>query len=138
MEIRLNIKTDKLSIPGTIIKVLKLLKISNVEYEILDKKSRYVKPDRHSIEDITLKVFKYNKIPIESIDDKTRKREIVECRQIAHYFSKKYTKKSLAVIGLKIGKKDHATVLHSCKTVNDLIDTDIEFRNKIKQIEKLL
>ena len=58
---------------------------------------------------------------------KTRK-NIVQARQLAMYFSKQLTKSSLANIGAQCGEKDHATVLHACKTVNNLSDTDKTFR----------
>lgn len=74
----------------------------------------------------------------EAITSKTRKREIVQARQIAMYFAKGMTKLSLATIGSQIGGKDHATVLHACKTVNNLIDTDRQFKGYIDEIEKKL
>lgn len=78
----------------------------------------------------------YFNIPIDSLQLKTRKREILQARQIAMYFSKLLTKSSLASIGAQIGNKDHATVLHACKTVNNLYDTDKFFRNDVDEIEK--
>jgi chromosomal replication initiator protein len=54
------------------------------------------------------------------------------------FFSKSLTKASLATIGTQIGGKDHATVLHACKTVNNLIETDKRFRIQIDEIEKKL
>jgi chromosomal replication initiator protein len=54
------------------------------------------------------------------------------------FFSKTLTKSSLASIGAQIGRKDHATVLHACKTVNNLIDTDKQFRHDVEEIEKRL
>ena len=75
---------------------------------------------------------------MELLQSKTRKREIVQARQVAMYFSKSLTKSSLATIGAQIGGKDHATVLHACKTVNNLLDTDKHFRNQIEDIEKKL
>lgn len=80
----------------------------------------------------------YFNVPIEMMQSNTRKREIVQARQIAMYFSKKLTKESLATIGNKIGDKDHATVLHSCKTVNNLIETDKRFRAQMDEIENQL
>jgi hypothetical protein len=50
------------------------------------------------------------------------------------YFSKRYTKSSLSTIGTYIGGKDHATVLHACKTVNNLKDTDKHFREQVERI----
>ena len=52
---------------------------------------------------------------IPTLQSKTRKRHIVQARQLAMFFAKKYTKASLASIGSQIGKRDHATVLHACK-----------------------
>ncbi len=72
------------------------------------------------------------------LQSKTRKREIVQARQVAMFFSKSMTKSSLATIGSQIGGKDHATVLHACKTVNNLIETDKRFRLQVDEIEKKL
>jgi chromosomal replication initiator protein len=83
-------------------------------------------------------VCDYFNMPPEVINSKTRKREIVQARQIAMFFAKSLTKSSLATIGSQIGGKDHATVLHACKTVNNLIDTDKRFRGFIDEIEKKL
>lgn len=68
----------------------------------------------------------------------TRKREIVEPRQIAMYFAKKLTGMHLASIGQRMGDFDHATVLHACRTVRNLSETDKSFRVKIKEIGMML
>lgn len=91
-----------------------------------------------SIDYIQKVVCNYYDIGIDALQSKTRKREIVQARQVAMYFSKNLTKSSLATIGAQIGGKDHATVLHACKTVNNLIDTDKQFKNQIEDIEKKL
>jgi chromosomal replication initiator protein len=91
-----------------------------------------------SIEYISKVVCDYFNMPVESLQAKTRKREIVQARQITMYFSKNLTKYSLASIGAQIGNKDHATVLHACKTVNNLKDTDKNFRQYVEDIEKKL
>ncbi len=89
-----------------------------------------------SIDYIQKVVCDYFDLPIELLKSKTRKREVVQARQIAMYFAKKMTKSSLANIGMHCGGKDHATVLHACKTVNNLIDTDKRFRGYITDLEK--
>ncbi|MEA1878955.1 MAG: helix-turn-helix domain-containing protein, partial [Bacteroidota bacterium] len=91
-----------------------------------------------SIDYIQKVVSDYFSIPVDLMHSKTRKREIVQARQIAMYFSKILTKSSLATIGSQIGGKDHATVLHACKTVNNLSETDKRFRVFIEDIEKKL
>lgn len=83
-------------------------------------------------------VCDYFNMPIDSLQTKTRKREVVQARQIAMYFSKNLTKNSLSAIGSLIGSKDHATVLHACKTVNNLLDTDRQFKMDVEEIEKRL
>ena len=89
-----------------------------------------------SIDFIQKVVSDYFDLPLELMKSKTRKREVVQARQIAMYFSKNLTKASLANIGAHLGGKDHATVLHACRTVNNLIETDKRFRNYIEDIEK--
>ncbi len=91
---------------------------------------------RISVNHVKSIVCKYYNISIEEIDFKTRKREIVKARQIAMYFCKALTKTSLATIGHLIGKKDHATVIHACKTVNDLLETDNTFRAELIEIKE--
>jgi chromosomal replication initiator protein len=91
-----------------------------------------------SVDYIQKVVCDYFNLSPDLLQSKTRKREIVQARQIAMYFSKSLTKSSLASIGALIGGKDHATVLHACKTVNNLMDTDKRFKNQIETIEKKL
>ena len=105
--------------------------------EMIDKLIKNTKREV-SIDYIQKVVCNYFDIGVEMIQSKTRKREIVQARQVAMYFSKNLTKSSLATIGSQIGGKDHATVLHACKTVNNLMDTDRQFRNQIEDIEKKL
>ena len=87
-----------------------------------------------SIDYIQKVVCDYFDMPLELLKSKTRKREVVQARQIAMYFSKCFTKSSLATIGLHCGGKDHATVLHACRTVNNLMDTDKRFKNYIEEL----
>ena len=68
---------------------------------------------------------------------KTRKVEFCRPRQVAMYFYRLHTKYSLARIGMIFGK-DHATVLHSCETINNLIDTEKEFALKIGEMNDFI
>jgi len=104
---------------------------------IIDKLVKNTKREL-SIDYIQKVVCDHFSLPIDVLQAKTRKREIVQARQIAMYFSKTLTKASLASIGSQIGNKDHATVLHACKTVNNLIDTDRGFKTQIDEIDKKL
>lgn len=91
-----------------------------------------------SIDYIQKVVCDYFDMPIELLKSKTRKREIVQARQLAMYFSKQLTKNSLASIGAQCGNKDHATVLHACRTVNNLTETDKRFRTYVEDLRKKL
>jgi chromosomal replication initiator protein len=106
----------------------------------IDMINKIVKQNKHeiTIDYIQKIVCDYFNMPVDSLHSKTRKREVVQARQIAMFFSKSLTKSSLASIGSQIGHKDHATVLHACKTVNNLIDTDKQFKYDIEEIEKRL
>jgi len=105
--------------------------------EMIDKLIKSTKREI-SIDYIQKVVCNYYNIGLEQLQSRTRKREIVQARQVAMYFSKTLTKSSLATIGSQIGGKDHATVLHACKTVNNLIETDKRFRLQVDEIEKKL
>jgi chromosomal replication initiation ATPase DnaA len=52
-----------------------------------------------------------------------KKREITNARQMSMKLSKEFTPHSLGAIGKEHGGRDHATVLHACKTIDNLIDT---------------
>jgi len=95
-------------------------------------------PKNLSIEFIKYTVCQYFSMPIEYIDIATRKREVVQARQIAMYFAKFKTKESLRVIGLLTGGKDHATAIYAVRQVLNLIDTDKRYKAQIDEIEKLL
>ena len=89
-----------------------------------------------SIEYIVNVVCNHLNIPTEEFYSKSKKREMVQARQLAMHFAKKYTKCSLATIGQQCGGKDHATVIHALKTVSNLLETDKQFRTLATEIEK--
>ncbi len=89
-----------------------------------------------SIDYIQKVVSDYFEMDVATLQSKTRKRHIVQARQLAMFFAKKFTKASLASIGSQIGKRDHATVLHACKTVDNLAETDKQFRKYIDDLSK--
>lgn len=91
-----------------------------------------------SIDFIQKVVSDYFEMPIELMKSKTRKREVVQARQIAMYYAKSLTKSSLATIGMQCGGKDHATVLHACRTVNNLMETDKRFKGYIDELDRLI
>jgi chromosomal replication initiator protein len=103
--------------------------------QMIDK---FVKNTVHeiSIDYIQKVVCDYFELQLETLKSKTRKREVVQARQLAMYFSKNMTKSSLSAIGAHCGGKDHATVLHACRTVNNLMETDKKFKGYINDLQK--
>lgn len=83
-------------------------------------------------------VCDYFNITRDDMLSRTRKRNIVQARQIAMYMSRNLINCSLSAIGAETGGKDHATVLHACTTVADLMATDKAFKQYVSDIEKTL
>lgn len=76
-------------------------------------------PSRINLEGLLFVVSKKSDIPIEALKRKTRKREIVESRQIYFKAAKQMTKSSLSAIG-RLVRLDHSTVIHGIKVVNNV------------------
>ncbi|MDY5813481.1 MAG: chromosomal replication initiator protein DnaA [Bacteroides sp.] len=90
------------------------------------------------IESILEAVCEQYKLDSSAIHTKSRKREVVVARQVAMYLAKKHTDLSTSKIGKFIGDKDHATVLHACKTIKGQIEVDKELKNEVDRIEAQL
>jgi len=138
-----SITTNVRELEGALISLLAQSSLNRKEITIDLAKNMLDKFVKNTVREVSIDyiqkvVCDYFDIPIEVMKSKTRKREIVQCRQLAMYFSKQMTKNSLAMIGKHCGNKDHATVLHACKTVNNLADTDKRFKGYISDIEKKL
>ena len=92
-----------------------------------------------NIDKVQRTVCDYFNITREEMLSKSRKRQIVQARQIAMFLSRNLISNcSLATIGSEIGGKDHATVLHACTTVSDLMSTDKVFKKYVTDIETML
>ncbi|WPP53708.1 chromosomal replication initiator protein DnaA [Catalinimonas niigatensis] len=87
------------------------------------------------IQKTTSKQFNIN---LEELKSKTRKKEVVTARQVAMYLSKEYTKHSLKVIGYHFGGRDHATVIHAVKCVQDMIENNPHVAEDIRSIKTKL
>lgn len=136
-----HISTNIRELEGIFLSLLAQSTINNKEITLDLAKDTVDKLVKNTQQDISIDFIKktvceYFNIPLDQLKSKTRKREIVQSRQVAMFFAKSYTKNSLATIGAQIGGKDHATVLHACKTVNNLIETDKRFKRYISDIEK--
>ena len=138
-----NINSNVRELEGAIISLIAQSSFNKAEITLdlaKDVINKFVKNNRRevSIDYIQKVVSDYFQMDIETLQSKTRKRHIVQARQIAMYFAKKFTKASLASIGTQIGRRDHATVLHACKTVDNLSFTDKQFRKYVEDLNQRL
>ena len=136
-----NIKTNIRELEGAIISLIAQASFTRKEVtlelaqQIVEKFVKNTKREV-SIDYIQKVVSDYFEMDVATLQSKTRKRHIVQARQLAMFFAKKFTKASLASIGSQIGKRDHATVLHACKTVENLAETDKQFRKYKEDLDK--
>lgn len=91
-----------------------------------------------TIDSILDLVADHFELDVDTIKSNSRKRQIVMARQLAMYFVKQHTDHSLKTIGKEFGGRDHSTVIYSCRTVNDLIDSDNSFKFMVEELDKKL
>jgi chromosomal replication initiator protein len=93
---------------------------------------------RISIEDIQKHVATHYNIKVSDMHSARRSRAVARPRQVAMYLSKKLTSKSLPEIGRKFGGKDHTTVMHAVKRIEELMAADSEMARDVELIERIV
>ena len=93
---------------------------------------------RITVQKIKDTVSDFYSVKKDLIQSSSRKREIVQARQVTMFFIKKHTELSLSQIGVQVGNRSHATVLHACNTVKNYYEFDKSFRSDLEEIEKIL
>jgi chromosomal replication initiator protein len=91
-----------------------------------------------TVEDIQKRVADRYNIRVSDMSSSRRLRTVARPRQIAMYLAKQLTPRSLSEIGRKFGGKDHTTVMHAVKKVEELIKTDSEFADDVKLLTRIL
>ena len=91
-----------------------------------------------NIDNIQKTVASFFHISLQEMLSQRRSRSLARPRQIAMYLSKKFTSKSLPDIGRKFSNRDHTTVIHAVKKINELIEKDESIKNNIIEIKKQL
>jgi chromosomal replication initiator protein len=91
-----------------------------------------------SLEDILTRTCHYFSIDREDVLSSTRKAPVVLARQVVMYLAQQHTRLSTTKIGAFVGKRGHATVLHSCQAVSQRLQADDSFRERIEELEGLL
>jgi chromosomal replication initiator protein len=138
-----NVKSNIRELEGSLIRLLahSTLHGRDIDLDLAREVLRdLIKETRVSlgVEQIQQIVCEYFSIPEDLVRARTRKREVVQARQVAMYFSKQFTKHSLKTIGLHFGGRDHSTVIHANQSVENQIDTDHKFRGIIEEIRRKL
>lgn len=138
-----NISDSVRDLEGVVISIMAHATIYNreIDLELAQRIVRKVVKSENktvTIDDIINVVCKHFSLDIATIHTKSRKREVVQARQVAMYLAKNYTDFSTSKIGALIGKKDHATVLHACKTIKELQEVDKTLRAEIEEIQATL
>lgn len=137
------VDTNVRELEGTIISIManathKNRKIDiELAQEVMDKIVGSKKAEL-SIANVKKAVTSYFGITAERLMSNTRKREIVQARQIAMYLCRSLINLPLETIGKEMGGKNHATVLYACNTVTDLMESNNSFRTYVKDLEKAL
>lgn len=93
---------------------------------------------RVRIEDILRIVSRHYKVPRNDLLSSRRSRDVVRPRQIAMYLAKALTSRSLPEIGRRFGGRDHTTVLHSVRKVEQMIKDDAELGQEIELLKRML
>lgn len=99
------------------------------------KRSSIIKDDRKKAEVIKRVVCSYLGLQQILIISRGRKGHIVEARQMAMYFIRKYTRLSLKQTGMEFGGLDHSTVIHAVHSVNNTLSYDKLYIRKLKDVE---
>jgi chromosomal replication initiator protein len=136
-----NINSNVRELEGALISLLAQSSLNRREIDLdLAKKvlRNFIKSSSKeiTIDTIQRMVCEYFDVSYDKLLQKTRKREIVQARQITMYLAKAFTKNSLKTIGEHFGGRDHTTVIHSCQTVKDLMDTDTVFRENVLELQQ--
>lgn len=101
--------------------------------EVISKFVDYVS-NEITVEFIQKIVASYYNIPVEKLKEKTRKKLFVTARKLSMYLAKQLCNKSLVSIGEYFGNRDHSTVIHAIKSVEEMLQQDERFKNLVSDL----
>ena len=91
-----------------------------------------------NIEEIQKKVSQHFNVKMSDMSSARRSRTIARPRQVAMYLSKNLTSRSLPEIGRRFGNRDHTTVIHAVRKVEELRDKDVSFDEDVQLLIRML
>ena len=101
---------------------------------------RFVEKTEHTItiDDVKQCVCDYFNMKMTQLDSRTRTQKIAYARQLAMFLSNQFTGKSHVQIGLNIGNRNHATVIHAIKQIKDMMEVDEQARQDVAELQNIL
>ncbi len=139
-----NIQGDIRTLEGALVNLLALSSLKKEDINlglaklVLEKHVGKNKINQINVQEIIKTVSKFLKVKEKEIVGKGRSMDVAFARQVTMFIAKKIINTSLANIGKQIGNRDHSTVIHACKTIEQKIKTDPSLKNKIDTIENKL
>lgn len=106
--------------------------------EVVENSIQVFDEEKLSVEIIEEEVCRYYHLDKNTLHSRSKKQEVARARQVAMFLSKKHTDKSYAYIGEVMGNRNHATVIHACKLVEQSLDLDKALNNDVQKIESAL
>ena len=139
-----HIKNNIRELESTIIRILAYSSLSNKEID--EKLVKKVVKERLgkrflaeiTLEDVVRRVSEVTTISEKDIVGQSRKKEFVEARQITAYISREILGASLSSIGIYLGGRDHTTILHACKNIEEKIKSEKRMKHKVESIKNEL
>jgi len=140
----IHIKNNIRELESTIIRILAYSSLSNKEID--EKLVKKVVKERLgkrflaeiTIEDVIRRVSEITSINEKDIVGQSRKKELVEARQITAYLSREILGASLSNIGMYLGGRDHTTILHACKNIEEKIKSVKRMKHQVESIRSEL
>lgn len=134
-----SVKTNVRTLEGALVRLIAHSNLHNRRIDLAFTKEILTdlvdhKPAPLDIEEIKRIVANYYRLDVDLLSAKTRRREVVQARQIAMYCCKQFTQQSLKTIGLRFGGRDHSTVIHACRCVEDRKSVEPGFGEEMEHV----
>ena len=112
--------------------------IDNKKLEEIINETIQISPKNITTQEVIRTVAEFFEVPVSDLIDRSRKKEVVEPRQIAMYLLRDILKLSFHNIGEKLGKRDHTTAIHACEKIAKDLSQSPQLGQKILLIKERL
>jgi len=137
-----NVKSNIRELEGLLIRLLAYSSLMKVDIDIvlakkvLREAGMAEKKSVLSIEDIQKAVCEVYSVNLDSLVGKLRTKEVAEARMVAMYLARENTNLSLKTIGIYFGGRDHSTVVHACKIIEERCEKDEKFCRFLNSVKE--